>query len=192
MIWFTADFHAGHANILRFCDRPFSTVQEMDAAIIERHNWLVGPGDTCYILGDFTLGGPEIAANYFRQLHGHLKVLPGDHDKRWLRGKNFYSIDARVEILPPIHVLEIPVEGSKWPQTIVLCHWCLRTWPRSHFNSAHAFAHSHGRLPPIGKSWDVGVDNNDFWPVSLDQFNGIMMSRPDNPNLVERLRSAAE
>jgi calcineurin-like phosphoesterase family protein len=36
--WLTADFHLGHANIIRYCSRPFATVDEMDQAILEQLN----------------------------------------------------------------------------------------------------------------------------------------------------------
>jgi calcineurin-like phosphoesterase family protein len=47
------------------------------------------------------------------------------------------------------------------------------------------YGHSHGKLPPIGKSWDIGVDNNDFSPISFKEMEKIMEERPDNPNLVK-------
>jgi calcineurin-like phosphoesterase family protein len=62
----------------------------------------------------------------------------------------------------------------------------MRTWHRSHYNAWLLYGHSHGRLPPIGKSWDVGVDNNNFTPISFEQVKDIMKARPDNPNLVKR------
>jgi len=55
--WFTADFHLGHANIIRYCNRPFSTVEEMDQAIVERLNASAKPNDVLYFLGDFCMGG---------------------------------------------------------------------------------------------------------------------------------------
>jgi calcineurin-like phosphoesterase family protein len=69
-------------------------------------------------------------------------------------------------------------------QHLTLCHYCLRVWPRSHFNSWHLYGHSHGTLPPIGKSWDAGVNTNDFTPLAFPQIQAIMKTRPDNPNLV--------
>jgi calcineurin-like phosphoesterase family protein len=61
----------------------------------------------------------------------------------------------------------------------------MRVWPRSHYNSWHLFGHSHGKLEPVGKSWDVGVDKNNFIPLSLTQIEKIMEKRPDNPNFVK-------
>jgi calcineurin-like phosphoesterase family protein len=62
----------------------------------------------------------------------------------------------------------------------------MRTWARSHYNSWQLYGHSHGKLEPIGKQWDIGVDNNNYYPVSFDQITEIMKTRPDNPNLIKR------
>ena len=55
-IWFTADFHLGHKNIIRYCNRPFQTVEEMNQEILERLNSRVKPTDILYFLGDFCIG----------------------------------------------------------------------------------------------------------------------------------------
>jgi len=60
----------------------------------------------------------------------------------------------------------------------------LRTWPLSHYNSWHLYGHSHGKLEPIGKSWDIGVDANNYYPVSFARIHDIMQHRPDNPNFI--------
>jgi len=63
----------------------------------------------------------------------------------------------------------------------------MRTWFKSHYNSWHLFGHSHGRLEPIGKSLDIGVDANGFRPVSFEQVKKIMKDKLDNPNFVDPL-----
>jgi len=62
-------------------------------------------------------------------------------------------------------------------QTVVALHYAMRTWPQSHYGSWQVFGHSHGNLPPIGLQWDVGVDNNNFYPVSFDELKIIMEKR---------------
>jgi hypothetical protein len=59
--WFTADFHLGHRNILRYCNRPFQSTGEMDEAILGNLNSRVGQSDVLYFLGDFCMGGPDQA-----------------------------------------------------------------------------------------------------------------------------------
>lgn len=54
-IYFTSDLHLGHDNIIRFCNRPFSSVEEMNDRIIQNYNSIVHKNDLVYILGDFNL-----------------------------------------------------------------------------------------------------------------------------------------
>lgn len=171
--WFTADHHFAHENIIRFCDRPFKTVMEMDGLLIWNWNKVVGDDDTVYHLGDFTLGDIHCAIDCFMELSGRLKIVPGSHDGRWLAGMvdglTTYS-GHPVEILPPLVSLEFPELGDgKHPQVIVLCHYAMRVWDRSHYGAWHLYGHSHGKLPGHGKSFDVGVDCTDFTPISLEQ-----------------------
>lgn len=80
MDFFTADTHFGHVNILRYCDRPFASVEEMDAALIARWNRRVAPEDTVYHLGDFALGLKARWPEYRRQLNGRIVFILGNHD----------------------------------------------------------------------------------------------------------------
>ena len=80
MDFFTAGTHFGHANILRYCDQPFASVEEMDAALIARWNRRVGPEDTVYHLGDVALGLKALWLEYRRQLNGRIEFILGNHD----------------------------------------------------------------------------------------------------------------
>lgn len=173
MYFFTADEHYGHGNIIRFCNRPFGSVEEMTDELIRRHNEVVGANDTVIHAGDFALASKRKARQVLDQLHGRHLFLRGSHDRR--------LPDAMADIW------EETIEG----QYVVACHYAMRVWPRSHYNSWQLFGHSHGMLEPAGKQWDVGVDNNDFYPVSFEQLKEIMKTRPDNVNLVKRERSNA-
>ncbi len=181
MIYFTADGHVNHKRILEYTKRPFPTIEKMDAAIIERWNAVVGYNDDVYYLGDVTLGGIDVARAFFNKVNGNIKVIPGGHDHRWLA--DWHDTD-RVKVLPPLYTLEIDI-GKERPQVIVLCHYSLRIWDRSHYGSFHLYGHSHGTLPQWGKSLDVGVDCFDFTPISLEQVIESMSVLPDNVNLVK-------
>ena len=152
MYFFTADQHYGHANVIKYCKRPFKDVQEMDATLIRNHNEVVTADDTVVHAGDFTLAKREIAEGYIRQLNGHHIFISGSHD-RWL-GKNHN-----------IQIWERTIDGTH----LVACHYAMRTWSRSHYGSFHLHGHSHGNLPSIGRSLDVGVDCHGFYPVSFDE-----------------------
>jgi len=167
MIWFTADSHHDHANIIKYCGRPFASVEEMDAELIRRWNEVVAEDDLVYHLGDFCLSGSSVAWEYFRQLEGKVKILGNyfHHDKYWLSkadSVDFYTRAGKVEITAPIITI-----GKKQP--IVLCHYPLAIWDRKHYGSWHLHGHSHGKYLGEGKILDVGVDRWDFYPVSLDE-----------------------
>jgi len=170
-IFFTADEHYGHANIIKFCNRPFSSILEMDEALIANHNSVVKKDDLVIHAGDFSLHSKRefVEKKYVSRLNGEHIFLEGSHDK-WLKksnAKQIYSLRM----------------GS--PQKlIVVCHYALHVWPKSHFNSWHLYGHSHGRLNLHGKSHDIGVDNNNFAPLSFEQIAEIMKLKPDNPNLI--------
>ena len=166
MYFFTADEHYGHANILNHCKRPYRSVEEMDAALIQLHNSVVGENDTVVHAGDFCFGKKrDIAEGYLKQLNGNHIVLKGSHDY-WLKDGH--------------EIWEKKIED----EYVVVCHYAMRVWPRSHFNSWQLYGHSHCRLEPLGKQWDVGVDNNEFTPVSFQKLKTIMAGMADNSNLL--------
>jgi calcineurin-like phosphoesterase family protein len=72
------------------------------------------------------------------------------------------------------------------PENTMLMTPNIRPNSNTHYNSWQLYGHSHGKLPPIGKQWDIGVDNNDFSPVSFNEIREIMQNRPDNPNFVRK------
>ncbi len=181
--WFTADHHFGHANIIRHCSRPFASAEEMDAVLIQLWNETVGPNDLVYHLGDFTLQPLDRFKAIARQLNGHLKIVPGSHDRRWLT--HFKADDPElhtapghpIELLPPLLSLELPGLGvGGYRQVIVLCHYALRVWDRSHYGAWHLYGHGHGHLPSLGLSLDVGVDCHGYRPLSLAEVAEKMQS----------------
>lgn len=168
--WFTADFHLGHANIIRYCNRPFATVEEMDQAIVEWLNASVKRDDVLYFLGDFCMGGQQKIFAYRRRIHcKKIFAVPGHHDKQARKLKEEFSwLD---------NLAEVSIHG----QSIVLCHYALRAWNRSNRGSWHLYGHSHGRLPeaPNSFSMDVGVDTHNFRPWHYDEIAHIMTKKAE-------------
>lgn len=185
MLWFTGDQHFGHANIIRYCQRPFLDVAEMDATIITRFRAKVRPGDTVINVGDFAFvgsGGKAKAAERVRKLADQMpckqrSIVPGNHD------------DARVFELSGAFK-DIFVSGKPWPSLTMFVYedhatrWCLRVqhepvpWPFRKQTARrcdlviHGHSHSRGGgvnlLAPTLVSIDVGVDAWNFFPVSAD------------------------
>lgn len=175
-IFFTADQHFRHSAIIEYCKRPFSSVEEMDEALIERWNAVVRPADVVYHLGDFSLCGPAAARVYLGALRGVIHLVPGGHDKRWLTKVVQEGTYGILTVEPPL--LTKKFNGH----TTTLCHWPMLSWAQSHYGAMHYHGHTHGtigvwsksgdRLYPAGQGpggrVDVGVDCWDFAPVALE------------------------
>ena len=113
-----------HINIIKYCDRPFDSVHEMDSTIINNFNSKVTKLDHTIHAGDFTFKNPE---PYIKQLNGSHTFIRGNHD-RWMN-KTYHEMWIKT------------IEG----QTIVACHYAMRVWPRSHYSSWMLYGQSHGK-----------------------------------------------
>lgn len=158
--WFTADLHFGHANIIKHCNRPFRNVEEMDEVLINNWNRVVHGGDVVVVAGDFTLHHDPEAVRYLyiRHLNGNIIFVKGNHD-HWLRGA-----DKRYMYIKR-------VDG----QMIHVSHYPLRTWAgQNRQRTWQLHGHSHGMLEPYPNQWDVGVDANGYYPVSITQLRDLI------------------
>ena len=173
MKFFTADPHYYHSNIIEYSHRPFYSLKHMHDTLINNWNEKVGEKDTVYIIGDLSFRDPS---EILDRLNGKKILLIGDHDKPSLKVKHKFEMVLDTAI----------VKFNK--KTVYLNHWKNEVWPKSHYNSWHLYAHSHGHLRPTGKSWDAGVDNNNYYPLSEKDIEKIMDDRPDNFNLVKGSR----
>ncbi|RVU17103.1 metallophosphoesterase family protein [Methylobacterium oryzihabitans] len=155
-VYFTSDTHFGDPRVLRIDRRPFADLAEHDAALVERWNGTVAEGDTVWHLGDFALGPPPArVADLLAGLHGEKHLIVGNNDgPATLAAPGWASV---------AHYAEIEVEGSR----LVLCHYAFRTWNRMGRGVVDLHGHSHGKLKPVPRQFDVGVDAWDFRPVTL-------------------------
>ena len=180
MIWFTADTHFGHKNIIEYVQRPFSGVEDMDAVLIDNWNKRVGLNDEVYHLGDVGLCSPNRLKSILHQLNGKIYLIRGNHEK------SAESCNERFEWIKDYFELVVPDEdGYNGEQLVVLFHYSMRVWQASHYGSYQLYGHTHGELfdDPALLSMDVGVDCNDFYPVSYADVKNHMKkkgwTRPD-------------
>ena len=80
MFWFCGDWHFCHDKDFVWKARGFNFVEEMNEAIVEKHNARVTSEDTVYVLGDCALGNTAIAIEYIKQINGHKVLIIGNHD----------------------------------------------------------------------------------------------------------------
>ena len=164
-LFFTSDTHFQHANIIKYCSRPFSSVDEMNAALCDNWNSVVRLDDIVYHLGDVLFGDVERMLPRLRGLMGKKYLIPGNHDTT----KVLESLDGIFEILPSLVEIPLPAEGKagQYASPLSLCHYPMATWNRSHRGAIMLHGHNHGRLPGNAQRLDVGVDSWGFTPVRL-------------------------
>ncbi len=81
-VYFIGDAHFDHRNIIKYCDRGFSGVTEMNQTIMNNWNSTVGDDETVYYLGDWAFGwGHKPARHWKNQLRGTIVSIRGSHDR---------------------------------------------------------------------------------------------------------------
>ena len=176
MVFFTSDTHFCHKLMSDM--RGFDSTDEMNERIITTWNVIVGKHDTVYHLGDFGFKHDSIP-HIRHSLNGRIVLVLGNHDlKNRIHNKPLWTC---VYELKTISVDKTPV---------VLCHYPIRSWDRSHYNSFHLYGHMHNGLnsrdyPVYGKSFDIGWD---MWgrPLEWSEVRAKFAGLPDNPNLINR------
>lgn len=154
--FYISDTHLMHERMLSMQPRPFATIEEHDETIIDRWNAVVGDEDIVYNLGDFAFGlakNSDRVREVFGRLKGRKYLIIGNHDvdKRGNLHPALASLDWAAR---PEHAMRTKDGGHE----VFLSHYAARTWPCSGYGSFHFFGHSHGKLPGVGRSRDVGVD----------------------------------
>ena len=168
MKFYTSDLHLDHTNIIKYENRPFNSIDEMNETIIRNWNKRVKPGDEVYILGDFCFDKDGSRTNQFlKRLNGRKYLVKGNHD-HFIKAKNFDK--SLFEWIKDYAVIKDEND------VVVLFHYPIAVWDRKHHNSIHLYGHIHsntGEHHPLdfdlGNAFNVGVDVCDFEPKTLDE-----------------------
>lgn len=180
-LWLTSDEHYRHRRIIGYQNRPFADIKEMEDTLINNHNSVVKTDDVVVHIGDFCFGKGADFARIAKSLTGLHFFLDGSHDQClrefFTNPEAFGGTEDKLFLLPKL--FEFTFNGQK----IVLCHYSLRLWWASHYDSYHFFGHSHGRLKKEGliRTRDIGVDTTNFFPITIEE--AIESSQVENtPN----------
>ncbi len=177
-IYFTSDHHFGHANIIKFCNRPFTDVEEMNQVLIQRWNEKIKVGDDVYHLGDFGLTNKDQLTEIIDQLNGNIHLIKGNHEgsalqltKKFQWVKDYYELKVKDPDL------------KNGVQRIILFHYAMRVWRGDYRGTWHLYGHSHGNLPDKKDqlSFDIGVDSHNFYPLSYQEVKAIMNTKTWTP-----------
>lgn len=162
--WLTSDQHFYHKNIIKYCNRPFASVDEMNAAIVENYNKLVSKDDVVLFLGDFAFIGLEKIRELVEQLNGQKFIILGNHDKKATIEK------SGLTILPRPYKIEY--DNS----TVWFDHY-----PYKDASSRHEsygiedcgdwifHGHVHEKWLVKGRQINVGVDAHEFRPIRFSE-----------------------
>lgn len=170
--WFTADHHFSHANVIKYSNRPFASVEEMDEAMVQRYNSVVADDDLVYVLGDFSMSGSHIWRA--RQLKGRKILVPGNHDKchqrfkRWHESEKMYTRAGFEQVLHgtvrcilsngmDVYLNHFPYDNKdeRFQQYL----------PHDDGETYLLHGHVHTAFKARGRQLNVGVDVYDFFPV---------------------------
>ena len=157
--FFTADTHFGDHRTINIQRRPFASVLEMDEALVANWNGVVGPDDEVWHLGDVARR-PDDIAGLLDRLNGRKHLLRGNNDPDAVLAAPGWASTG--------DYAEIELEGRR----LVMCHYPFRSWNGQHRGAINLHGHSHGRLKPMPRQVDVGVDARAFAPVTLEQLIG--------------------
>jgi calcineurin-like phosphoesterase family protein len=173
--FYVSDTHLGHERLLSMQPRPFSSIEEHDEHIIKQWNSAVADADIVYHLGDFAFSLKQNADRVretFARLNGRKYLIIGNHDvgKKGDLHPTLASLDWAAR---PEHALRTSDGG----RDVWLAHYAARSWPSQHYGAYHFYGHSHGKLPGVGRSRDVGVDmpDVDFTPRTFAELTGGMI-----------------
>lgn len=193
--FFTGDLHFGHKNVLTFDNRPFTTVDEMDAELIRRWNNKVGKGDLVYVLGDLIWKSRNNdAPALIKSLNGQIILIKGNHD-RFLHNSKAKAALAGIKDYDDICVtLE---DGTQ--RRVIISHYFIPMYIGHRYNAIHLHAHSHfsdeadfeidfaehlNRMGCKNEIYNVGCMYWNYEPVTLDEI--IAHGKTIRPNYGSR------
>lgn len=171
MVFLTSDTHFNHTNILTYepISRPFETIEQMNATIIERWNSIVTPQDTVYHLGDFLMGQTKksVYEEILSKLNGKIHLIIGNHDT-----------PKRCQLLNEFGITSQEIKYLHYKGLFfILCHFPLMYDCQKQINNVNkeivlCYGHVHSQAPKgyqINGTYHVGIDTNNLCPVSLEQ-----------------------
>lgn len=182
-VFFTSDTHFGHSNIIKYCQRPFNSAEHMDKVLINNWNEVVSPQDIVFHLGDFCFGSDKEWIKILQRLNGTKYLILGNHDLKKIANSNQikdYFADINMQ-------MRVVVDKQK----MLLNHYPFLCFEGGYQNVWQLFGHVHSSKHSTGldkerlvhlfpTQYDVGVDNNNYRPVSFAQVSQIITEQQAN------------
>ena len=192
-IFFTSDWHIGHANAIKFDNRPFKNLEEMHDTLIRNFNKMVPTDGLTYFLGDIGLGSIELNNSVISQLNGTKILIVGNHDRPYESNYNsgFHVVmnNATIKIhrqlvtmshcpllgLPREDMTEYPHKGINWHGENKNLDYTVENKGQFHLHG-HIHSPNGGRSKRIeGRQFDVGLPANKYRPVHIGVIESFIM-----------------
>ena len=165
-LWFIADHHFGHANIIQYENRPFANVSEMNGEMIKKWNKAIAKYEKVYVLGDFSFHNKALTEHIVEQLNGYKVLVMGNHDKarsaRWWLDVGFDEVYAHPVLLDGKYIL------SHEPHKI------------DGYVNIFGHVHSHPLFADYTEqSFCVSAERIGYTPINLKDIKKAVERRPD-------------
>ena len=187
MLWYVSDYHFAHSREFIYGARGFSSAEEHDDAIVNRHNALVSRDDTTVFLGDFCFDKRRFF-EFLVRLNGKFVFILGNHDddfRKFLKEvqttDKYFAIKGKV-----VDVVDGFLNTSIAGHPATVCHFAMKSWNKSHFNAWHLYGHHHYPTAFGGKSLNVAVDCHECKPWSEAEVAKFMDTAPNNWDFIEK------
>lgn len=164
-IWMISDCHFFHGNIIKYCNRPYSSISEMNEQLIINWNSIVKETDEIFILGDFAFNSipVHLSETILSQLKGIKHLIRGNHDRKELSKSIYFKSTS--------DILEVKINH----QAFILSHYPLDSWHNQFYGTYHFHGHIHSHPKNFNytrhrsRRLDIGVDNNNYFPININQ-----------------------
>lgn len=182
-ILLTSDFHFDHDDIIKYCHRPFSNTEDMNDLLIENYNSKATDKTYGIIAGDIIFGGTKhnIIKEFMGRLKGKKLCVIGNHDHALYPLLKWSTKDIKaltgLEDVVQAHDFRYKFKDGEIKEFMVY-HYPQVTWNKKRYGSIHCFGHVHnGIVKPIPGSLDIGVDANNYYPLSPEDIRTIMIDK---------------
>jgi len=181
-IWFASDYHFCHANVIKYDERPFADVEEMNESLIENWNHYVDDKDVVFYLGDlsFDKNGKQ-TQELVNRLNGKIHYILGNHDKE----KDIRRLNRFETVSDYVNLSVLDLDNPRKYQDIMMMHYPILSWDKAHHGAWHLHGHCHGSLmKDPNYEWyynkkvtDVGCSMTDYTPLHYTDLKQMMATK---------------
>lgn len=172
-IWFGSDPHFYHTKVIEVCNRPFTSIEEMNESFYKEADTKIKEGDVVYLLGDISFAHHKEVLQRLRGHERNIHLIIGNHDNnKYVINPKYWSSLS--------YYKEIKINDTK----VVLCHYPIESWNKQAHGSLHFHGHTHNnashQVTSIPNRVDVGYDNMKQFLSSYEEIKQRLLNNEYN------------